>query len=56
MIAAWSGNMVAVQQKVIAAGAMNWQLFANGGTLAVRHSVFVVLLLAELVDQQSHLA
>ena len=36
MIAGWSGNMIAVQQKVIAAGAMNWQLFANGGTLAVR--------------------
>ena len=36
MITAWSRNMVAVQEKVISAGAMNWQLFANGGTLAVR--------------------
>ena len=34
MIAGWSGNMVAVQEKIISAGAMNWQLFANGGTLA----------------------
>ena len=41
MIIAWSGNMVAVQEKVISAGAMNWQLFANGGTLAVRLCGFV---------------
>ena len=34
MISAWSGNMVAVQEKIIAAGAMNWQLFENDATLA----------------------
>eukprot|EP00040_Diaphanoeca_grandis_P030025 m.176861 g.176861 ORF g.176861 m.176861 type:complete len:442 (+) comp31864_c0_seq2:206-1531(+) len=33
MTAAWAANMAAVQEYIIANGAMNWQLFAGQGTL-----------------------